>query len=427
MTVVVISVLADAFQAYCYYLLIQCFFSRSKLSGQKNVLAYFLFFLQITIPHIWIQRAAVTMVCSISACIWMTFTYEGGVKQKVLSGIFAFSAFFLMENIVAALFGYLHLDFLDREEFFSLFGTIVLVVVEYMLVRLFRNFKNIRSGQELPALYWVISLLLPLFSIILYVLYYKQVNWTQLELVVFVGILFLINVFVFFLYDSQIHKFLIQKENEELELQNRYQLHQLQLMNEMGESQRKIRHDMLKHISMLSYLHHEGKNKEMEAYIEEMQQNINLQQCYVETGNYVLDSILNYKMQEAAHRKIQMEITAAVPEHQPFSAYDMNILLSNLLDNAMEAVAGIEEKKISVGVRFSHHKLYLQIKNPYKNLRLDPAGELATTKEEEKEHGYGMKIVRQVVEKYDGWLEIGHDHQMFDVRICLFLKDGVQR
>ncbi len=418
---IVITVVADAFQAYCYYLIFRCFFDCCKLSGKGELTAYFVLMLLISLPHILINRAAVTMILSFSACVGIAFIYEGSIKKKILSGIFSYIAIAMLESIIAAMFGYIHFDFMARGEYFSLFGTVCLPFAEYLLIRIVRNFKNIKKGQELPALYWGISIALPIFSIIMYILFCKQINWSKIELVVFIVILFIINIFVFFLYDKQIDYFCVKHEKETLELQNEYQLHQLQLMNELGQSARQQRHDFIKHISMISYMCKEGKMHEMEEYIGEVTANVESRQRYASSGNFVIDSILNYKIQEATDKGIYLETDLCVPKEQEFSAYDMNVLLSNLIDNAMEAVQDLTDKRISVRITFRHHKLYITVVNPYEEKRCEEEGVFSTTKPDKENHGLGLNIIREIVQKYEGEMDIDTLKGVFDVQICLLL------
>jgi hypothetical protein len=418
---IVITVVADIFQAYCYYLIFRCFFDRCKLSGKGELAAYFVLMLFISLPHILINRAVVTGIMTLSACMWIVFIYEGSVKKKILSSVFAVVFVGLIESIVAAVFGYIHLDFLAREEYFSLLALVCLPFAEYLLIQIMRNFKNIKTGQELPALYWGISIALPVFSAVLYTLFYKQVNWSKMELVVFIVILFIINIFVFFLYDKQIDYFRVKHEKETLELQNEYQLHQLQLMNELGQSARQQRHDFIKHISMISYMCKEGKLNEMENYIGEVSANVESRQRYATSGNFVIDSILNYKIQEATDKGIYLETDLCVPKEQEFSAYDMNVLLSNLIDNAMEAVQDLTDKHISVRITFRHHKLYITVVNPYEELRCEEEGVFATTKQDKENHGFGLNIIREIIKKYEGKMDIDTLNGVFDVQICLLL------
>jgi len=416
----IVSFVSDIFQTYCYYLAFRCFFETCRLSKKGEFIAFFFFFLQTTIPHLTVNIAAVTATLAISGCIWISFIYEGTIKKRLISAVFAFSIIALSECLVAAVSGYLHLDFMESEDYVSIYAMVCLPLVEYLVVRILQNFKNIRKGENVPALYWLISGLLPIFSFCLYILFYKQIHWTQVELVAFVILLFLINIFVFFLYDRLIEHYRVEQEKENLALQNENQMNQLQIMQKTGETARQQRHDFIKHISMIAQLNREGRQKEVDEYLAEIKENVQLQQKYVQTGQFVLDSILNYKIQEAATEGINIETKIKVFPELKLSAYDMNSILTNLLDNSIEAVRELEEKRVSVMIEYVKGKLYILVKNPYNKI-LSQDGNYLTTKKDSVNHGYGLKIVEEIVNKYDGSFKIETEKEIFSVRICLLL------
>ena len=417
----IVSIASDAFQAYCCYLAFKCFFDTCKFSKRGEIIAILLFFLQTTIPHLTANVAGITTIFSVLACMWFPFIYEGKIKNKLLSGIFVFALLVLAECLVAAFTGYLHLDFMGREEYFSVYAMVTLPLVEYFVVRIIQNFKNVRKGENLPILHWMISGLLPIFSLGLYILFYKQIHWNQIELVIFILILFLINIFVFFLYDSLIEHFKVKQEKDNLALQNQYQMKQLQLAHDLGEAARRQKHDFKKHFSMLSKLNREGAYQELEKYLDEIQEHIIFHQKFVESGNFVLDSILNYKIQEAMEEGITIETLIKIPTKVELSAYDMNIILANLIDNSIEAVKKIENKTIFICIEWIKRKLYIEIKNPYDGI-VKKTDNYLTTKKDRINHGFGFKIIEEVVDRYKGTIKIKHTEKVFCVKICLILE-----
>ena len=142
----------------------------------------------------------------------------------------------------------------------------------------------------------------------------------------------------------------------------------------------------------------------------------------MDTGNYVLDSILNYKIHEASQYGINFTHEINVTGEQQFSAYDMNILLGNLIDNAIEAVKCLEGKKIDLNMNLVHGKLYIEIRNPYENVIRD--GErFCSTKTDKENHGYGLSIIQNIVDRYQGMLSIDTKQGIFCVSACLLLDD----
>ena len=416
-----ISIISEIFLTYEVYLLMRCFFKKCRLPRYGELLAYIVLYVMLTMPNLLLGIPIINLICSLSGEVLITVCYRGTWKKRILSGVFVFGIFTLSESIVALLTGYIKLDLFSTMEYYSLFAKICLPIVQFFIVLLVRNFKNIREGEDVPVSYWTISIALPILSIVLYVLFYRQPALHMVDLFFCVCIVFIINIFVFYLYDHQVDVYRVRQEKETLKLENQYQLSQLKLMNEIVEKSREQRHDFIKHISMISYMNEQKDTERLEKYLEEIQGSIEKGQKFVDTGNFVIDGILNYKIQEAVALEIPMEVDVQVPKDLELSVYDMNIILTNLLDNSIEAVGGLKNKQINIEISYSKSRLNIHISNPYDHVLKQENGRYVTTKEDSHEHGYGLKNIEKTVKKYDGTFEIQTAGNMFDVRVCVFL------
>ena len=416
-----ITIIADAFQTYCQYLMMKCFFDLCKFSPKVEFICYCISMLMTTIPHMLFRRLILTVLFSLITYLAIAFIYKGSVRKSIFVGLFSYVTMVFTESMVAASFGYLYSNFFTKQNYFSLFGTVCLPIVEYLLIRIIQNLKNLKAGQDIPISYWLVTIGLPPFSLTLYILFYKQLQWNKAELVIFVVIFFVLNILVFYLYDKQMQFYRIENEKNILELQNEYQLNQLKLVNEMGEKAREQRHDFLRHVSMISRLIGEKRYEEVESYIAEVRQNIEVVHKYVDSSNECIDSILNYKIQEAIGKGIDFDATVKVPKDMNFSLYDMNVLLSNLIDNSIEAVSSMEEKRITFHMYLIKNKLYIEISNPYKQIEKNRDGSFKTTKKDKRSHGYGLKNVNNIASKYEGVIKIDTQFNVFKVVVCLFI------
>ena len=138
----------------------------------------------------------------------------------------------------------------------------------------------------------------------------------------------------------------------------------------------------------------------------------------MDTGNYTLDSILNYEYERAKSEEIEIVYDCEVPKELELSPKDMSIILMNLLDNAIEAVRKEEEKKIMCKIVYRKPQLLIRVTNPC-------SGEVGTigktTKNNTVEHGYGLKNVEKVTDQYLGTMKVERKDNKFDVKIGLNL------
>lgn len=179
-----------------------------------------------------------------------------------------------------------------------------------------------------------------------------------------------------------------------------------------------LKHDMKNHaLVILSYLE-ENKTEEARQYTGEILDKLNRMYTYVNVGNSLLSYIINSKLSMAKEQGI--EIKAEI-ENLPFSymdSVDFSSLLNNMLDNAVNGALESEGKKLEVNIVSEKGFDIITVKNSIDSSVLKDNPELATSKEEPG-HGYGMKQMKAVTEKYEGNIDIYEKDGMFIVRVML--------
>lgn len=181
---------------------------------------------------------------------------------------------------------------------------------------------------------------------------------------------------------------------------------------------RLLKHDMKNHtLVILSYLE-ENKTEEARQYAGEILDKLNRMYTYVNVGNSLLSYIINSKLSVAKERGI--EIKAEI-ENLPFSymdSVDFSSLLNNMLDNAIRGALDSEGKKLEMNIASEKGFDVITVKNSIDGSVLKDNPGLATSKEEPG-HGYGMKQMKAVIEKYEGSMDIYEKDGMFVVSIML--------
>lgn len=119
----------------------------------------------------------------------------------------------------------------------------------------------------------------------------------------------------------------------------------------------------------------------------------------------------------------------AAPEELPFGEKDLCSLISNLLDNGIEACAEIGpeegEKTLRFQIRQSGNYLFLRTENPVAPGKISPERRLTlqTTKADGSLHGYGTKIIQSIAEKYNGAAKFSQTENIFQVDVMLLLRE----
>jgi sensor histidine kinase regulating citrate/malate metabolism len=186
---------------------------------------------------------------------------------------------------------------------------------------------------------------------------------------------------------------------------------------------RALRHDMKNHILALQVLVQKKEMEEADNYLHSMQDFMKNPQEYVTTGNDTIDSLLNYKIQKAKDVLKMVEMNISIPENLNFHSFDLNVVLGNLLDNAIDASVQTDEKKLKITMKLDKGVLFLNICNSCREIANGKKTMLETTKYDKTNHGIGLKNVRRIVEKYHGDMEFICENDSMEADIMMYIRD----
>ena len=216
---------------------------------------------------------------------------------------------------------------------------------------------------------------------------------------------------------------ILQKENQflmskdELMLQNYKNL----MMNMEANKQRV--HDIKHQLAVLQGYARDGEYEKFCQYLSEIDGDFYKFENKVWTGHRILDFILNLKKEAAEQKEIDFEICVTALMETSLSDGDISILVGNLLDNAIEACEQIQDgmRWVLFKLKKRQHSLFIEISNSLGTVPRIKDGELLTSKKDKRLHGYGLKSVKRIVQKYDGVFSFSVEADVFKVKIS-FMK-----
>ena len=185
---------------------------------------------------------------------------------------------------------------------------------------------------------------------------------------------------------------------------------------------RRFRHDTKNLLLVLRSLIAEGRSKQAIEYIDKMQMTMDVIQIKAfDTGNFVADALLESKAKIAEKNNIIMTVEGNIPSNR---VEDVNlvILISNLLDNAIEAAKCVDGvRKIEIQSILKKNIWILSVKNSCVKDVIIRENRIATTKDNKEAHGFGLSNIERVAKKYDGSLQLSCENQVFTARATLML------
>ncbi|MFV0363732.1 MAG: GHKL domain-containing protein [Suipraeoptans sp.] len=163
-------------------------------------------------------------------------------------------------------------------------------------------------------------------------------------------------------------------------------------------------------------------------WLDAMEHELNANEINMNTGNKVLDAILGAKSLRAKKNHVHMTCVINGKLLDFLHVTDICSIFGNALDNALENAIMIgNEKKRLIHISVSEQKgfVFVKIANYCENPVEIPSGDMPeTTKKDKKNHGFGLKSIRQSVEKYGGTVTMVMDQSWFELNL-LFPKTKV--
>ena len=132
--------------------------------------------------------------------------------------------------------------------------------------------------------------------------------------------------------------------------------------------------------------------------------------------------LLNEKKSEAEHRGILFDIETSAVFKLPLEDTDVCALMGNVLDNAIEACERMTsgERWISVYMKKQQGMFFIEVSNSIDKIPVMKHGQFLTQKGDKELHGYGIKSIKRIVDKYDGTIAFQIEDKMFKVNISFF-------
>ena len=221
-----------------------------------------------------------------------------------------------------------------------------------------------------------------------------------------------------------------KNENDAINLLFQRQYEQYKLAVDNSEALRKEMHDMKHYVMALKTEDDPAKRAEI---FDDMEQAIAIQESFMNTGNQVLDVILTTKSLQCQKKKITLNAMVDGDLLTGIHVKDICSLFGNLIDNAIEATQLLEnpeERLITLSVRSRNQFVIVECENcsdpasvrlqkssarrRFQNMNLP-----RTTKGDKVKHGFGLKSIAQVAEKYGGAMNCSYEDGWFKVKVLL--------
>ncbi|MBD5543600.1 MAG: GHKL domain-containing protein [Lachnospiraceae bacterium] len=411
---IIICVSTNLFRVYLIRRFMQIFFGCREEGKVKQVLAYGGFFFINTVTYLAFHLVWVNIICNLAGISLIVLLYTKSIKMN----LFVTCSIYLINIGCDTVSTLPFIDYRDGESFTQIYAVIsvfFIFICELFTEKIINERKDSENVQNFSLV------LVPLCSIImLCLLIYINGSTVSGLVIISVGLL-MANFLIFYLY-NMLSRVLSQKyENEALRQKILNYSNQIEIMLQGEEKVKALRHDMKHHMSELKLMAMKHEDKAIQKYIDDMGAFMENPNEIVSSGNVEIDSVLNYMLQRAKEElrivNVKMQIPAAVSHF-----FDLNVILGNLLENAIEAAMQTEEKQLDVSIKLKQGVMWIKIENSFNGRIKRGQNGLLTTKEKKEQHGIGLSNVKKIVEKYNGIMEICSHDNLFCVKLILYMS-----
>ncbi|WP_373600140.1 ATP-binding protein [Paraclostridium bifermentans] len=208
---------------------------------------------------------------------------------------------------------------------------------------------------------------------------------------------------------------------EKIDMQYKYYLNLQETQNKV----KRLYHDMSNHMMCIKTM--SSEQEDLNNYIDSISKGLNEFKEIYNTGNMILDIILNEKQAKCNENNINLKCDVNFSKCSFIEMTDICSIFSNILDNAIEACNKIEGCEKYINLRGTVVKSYYVIR--CENSKINKVkminNKIITSKKDKFIHGIGLKSVKSSLKKYDGELEINDFEDRFLAQIYIPINESM--
>ena len=283
-------------------------------------------------------------------------------------------------------------------------GKSILLFASYMLFRINKKRKLHKFSRKkllLITIYPVVSI------VMLFMVFdnYKTKGDLSLSALVFCGVLIISNFAIVYLSESLERTTQAEQELTILNQSMNLQVENIQALEKSYRAQRTATHEFQHQLQVIFDLLENGEEKGAKDYIKELQVSQTSRIFVANTHHAIVDAILNEKYHSAKDNYVDISYKVNDLSELSIDSDAIVVLLSNLLDNAIEATLRLpDNRKVECSILLND-SLFLSVRNTSQPVEI-VNGKIESQKEPKEEHGFGLIGIQKVLK------ELGAEYAM---------------
>lgn len=430
MSDIIINVLLIVFEIFCCKIFYETF-GKVRYKGFVNIIQLFVLsgcqcVVAFSLSNYFVikQVAIVTVFSG-----FMVWHIKISVKKSFVLSILYESLLLAVDYIAFTVNSSFFSGIEVKEEYYPFNGALVVLlskVILFLCILIIRKQFARKSTDMLVDTEWLRFLFFPVFTIAItsaMLSVFEYVNTKEQAILLFIIAFGMagMNLMVFYLINDIMRRETHSHQNQIFDLQIKNQAEMYRAISENLDKQRRKAHEYENQIMCIESMLNKKQYGECENFVKEIYGNIHEEKETINTNNVIVNAIINTKYQEMASKGIAFVFRVNDLSNLKIKDEDVVTILSNLLNNAIEACEGCKKEKI-VKLKFvkEEDKIIISVKNTFNHVIRYENGEIKTTKlSDVEDHGMGIKNIIRVIEKYNGLYVIDDSKKEFYFSIVI--------
>lgn len=412
----------NIFEFTFIYKLVILFVNKPAKNRKIEIISFILFYIENSLNYIFINIPFFTLISTVLLLFLFTYNYNISMTLRYSCTVFITCIIVLAEFISYKVYSTDLGGALKKNDHISIKEILIYLLILLCIYYIIKFITCIKSKIAINLYIILISTLCIIFSILISI--EDKISGSNIA---FSAIIMLCIVAV----SIYVYVRLIEYHNENfkigiIEKQNKYYKQQLLTINKLSKTSKSVKHDYKNHMSVIKSLLDNENFDELKKYVNNICNKISEIEKLNYTENIVINSILSFKIDEVKESCIKYEFNIKIPKDLNINSVDITIILSNLLDNAIEACKRDSKtlnKYINLDLMFKDNLLIIKCKNSFDGFINEKGKNIITRKDNKVDCGIGIFNVENVVKKYNGFMEISYDENNFNVDISLIMPN----
>lgn len=420
-----IFMLLEIIYTLTVYKIINVFFTNKKINSVYEKILYAIFNIAIVVVYLKFNIPLLTIVANfIFILLLLSLIYDDTFKRKAIVTILIIFFLLISDILLFMIFiNAINKNILQKNNFFDIYVVFIVNTIRYLFVLIVINFYKIRIEKNIPLIFSLPIALTAVISMVITINMFLVINGNNYKFIyINITLIFIVCIVSIYIFNKMVNVMSENARQKILIKQSEYYEKKIEADRKNINDTRKIKHDMKNHMYAIKNMAKNNMSKDIITYTNDILGKIEGEKVYINTGNYLIDGILNVKFEEIKNQGIDFKYDVKIPEGIKLPEFEVITILGNLLDNAIEGVKSIKDNRyIEVFISYKDSNLLIKIVNTFDGLVIKDNKGFVSRKGEKAYHGIGLENVREQVEKSNGYMNIDTGNCIFTVDLFINL------